>query len=248
MTYINNYNYQGRNINPPLTYPKLQGVMFFLPISYSRACELIGKEISPIRISPQKALLGLTIFDFIDSPVGPYREMALTIPVSLNNPFKPSFVPLIFQKTLNKYFALYTVMLGMNTLHGQKHASQIFGYPIYDDLLDIDFNFNDRYVEVTVKENGDNILTFKINVNKGFKKHERFYKTIFRTNDGMKLVNLSALTNESSTYMNRLLSFKFGKHDIANKIIALEPLMFSLQTSFYKNAVETLSNPKDIQI
>ena len=223
--------------------------MFFLPVSYSRAYEITNKDgVSPIRISPKKALLGLTFFDFIDCPVGPYREIALTIPVSLNYRYKPDIVPLLFQKSLSKYFALYTIMLGMNTLHGQKHANKIFGYPVYNNLLNIDFVYNNRDINVSVRDNGNDILIFKNNINKKFKKYKRSYQTIFHADDGVKLVNLSATTVESSTYMDKLTNFQLGEHSIANKIKDLEPSMFSLQTSFYQNAVETLSNPENIKI
>ena len=244
---INNYNYNGKNLKSPLTYNKLKGIMFFLPISYSRASDIIsGLEVVPIRILPQKALLGLTVFDFIDSPVGPYRELALTIPVALNNLYKPNIIPLLFPKALSKHFALYTIMLGMNTLHGQKHASEIFGYPVYKNLLDIDFNFDGGVVSVKIKDNGSDVLIFKNNVNKNFKEHERVYQTIFRVGEDTRLVDLSASTVESATYMDRLNNLQLGKSSIANKINNLEPSMFSLQTSFYKNAIETLTKSENI--
>src|SRR3989344_1959526 len=246
MSPTNSYIYNGRLLSPPLTYHELKGVMLFLPISYFRASEIIrNKKILPIRISPRHALLGITVFDFIDCPVGPYRELALTVPVSTKNyPYGPNVLPLLFPKKLSQYFALYTILLAMSTSHGREHASQMFGYPVYKNTLDINFELTDKNISVEVEDSGIKILAFEKHINSRFSTHKRFYRTIFPADEALNLVELSASTIESSHYMHRLTNFYIGKHPISNQVMDLSPSIFSLQTSVYKKDTETLSIPR----
>jgi len=245
----NYYKLQDKILRPPLTYDNFRGVMFFLPISYSSALEVVAnRNILPIRISPKRALLGLTVFDFVDCQIGPYRELALTIPVSINNPLMPKLLPLLFPNSLHKYLGLYTIMLAMNTIPGQKHASQMFGYPVYKNILDIEFNLSDNNVEVEIKEQNTKIVSFKENINNKYKTKNRFYHTIFQSDNVIKQVDLSATAQESSSYLRHLTNFHIGEHSISNKIKHLNPSMLSLETIVYKSAKETLSMPHLLKV
>ena len=86
-----------KSIDIPVVYPDTGAVMAFFPIAIAKAHEYIKtKRFKPVSILGGKSLAGITVFDYRDSPVGPYREMALSIPVTLDSIISIPFLPLFF--------------------------------------------------------------------------------------------------------------------------------------------------------
>ncbi|MDO8572488.1 MAG: hypothetical protein Q7S11_01810 [bacterium] len=240
-------NVSGVEIDVPAVYGKVSATMSFFPASYTKVEQLIGnKRIFPMKIFPGVAILAVTVFDYMDAPVGPYREIALSVPSTIDK--KIPILPLLFDSLFSN-FGFYTLLLIMNTDLGIQHSKDVFGYPTFNKKVTIDIENDKSFVKINAYSAEEQIFSMKM---EGFKTYhpmqDKKYNTFFANNNELHKVemvvdayvaerNLGAKNNE----------YNFGNHEISNTYF--KNLMLSdkpLKHMHYRQATEVLSQPYKI--
>src|SRR3989338_3018009 len=86
----------GRKIDVPVVYPDASAIMVFFPAQLDRVKKIINTErIQPIKLWTGKTILAVTLFDYRECAIGPYREFTMSIPVVIGSRFVPPILPLV---------------------------------------------------------------------------------------------------------------------------------------------------------
>ncbi len=236
----------GKKIDVPVKYSNVRAFMFFFPISIEMARKLINnKRLEAVSILKKKCLLGITIFDYIECPVEPYREVALSIPVILDSKISIPFLPLIFD-FLFKKFGFYTILLAMNNDIARKHSEIIFGYPTYDKNINIDIKEESNgYTLISASEGSEKILS--IGIKKGSGNLRRIRKksnTYFIKDDKIFNAELNYAAYELAEKNGSAIDL--GNHKISRIIKNLLFQNKPLRSIYYAKAIEILYSPKEV--
>lgn len=231
-------------IEIPVKYSNVEALMAFFPISIVEAKKLLRtKRLKPISILNKKCLLGITIFDYVESPVGPYRELALSIPIMFDSKISIPILPLIVD-SLFKQFGFYTIILAMDSNIAREHSEKIFDYPTYTKNIEIDIKKNEDDISVISKERNETIIHLKMDINKKFKIAAKNFDTYFiKDNKIMKVVmNTAAFMSESMKKEDLILNL--GNHEISRIIKGLKIQSHPIRVVYYRKAIEILNPPK----
>lgn len=238
----------GQKIDVPVKYSNTRAFMVFLPISIKKATELISnKRFNPVSILKKRCLLGITIFDYIECPVGPYREIALSIPVTLDSKISIPFLPLIFDSFFKKS-GFYTFLLAMNTSIARDHSKIIFGYPTYDKNIEIDIKEKNGYILIDSYEGREKIISLKMKESNNFKIIRKKNNTYFLKDDKIINVELNYAAYEAQSALDNNLSLELGDHNISKIIKNLLVHQKPFRSIYYAKAIEILDSPKEIKI
>jgi hypothetical protein len=112
----------------------------------------------PIEIWPGIGMLGITAFEYLDSSIGPYNEIAIAIPIT----FPPGFTfPLLDAISMmrKKLFTVYIHHLPVTTEIALKGGIYFWNYPKF--LAEIHFSDEGQHLRITLKERGEMILRLK---------------------------------------------------------------------------------------
>ena len=112
-------------------------------------------KFKPFQIWPGVGMLGIAPFEYRDTSVEAYNEIAITVPVK----FPPGFtMPGLFAiKMMRKrFFPLYVHHLPAATEIAVKLGIHFYNYPKF--VAEITFEDRDEKLEVTLKDNDDLIL------------------------------------------------------------------------------------------
>lgn len=238
-------NVEGIPIKVPVAYEDVSALMLFFPANYTKIQNIIRSErITPVKIFGNTCLLGLTIFDYIKCEVGPYRELALSVPVMLDTKFTPPVLPLVFDSFF-KNFGFFTNLLAMNTDIARAHSEDIFGYPTYNKKIKINPSSSENYMNVVVSDGPKQIMEITATKPKRYKKlGKKIYNTYFAQGNDLYKVEMAANALVANSFSNKNCLYKFSDHEICDKYI--NKLLLSdkpLQKVYYKQAVEVLSEP-----
>ena len=113
------------------------------------------RRFKPIQIWPGTSMLGIAAFEYHDTSIGPYNEIAISIPIKFPSRF---VVPgLSALKMMRKnLFPVHIHHLPVTTEIALKAGIHFYNYPEF--LADITFQDRDESLEVTLKEKDDLIL------------------------------------------------------------------------------------------
>jgi len=110
---------------------------------------------SPLRFLPGTGMLIITAFEYLDTSIGPYNEVSVSIPVK----FPPGFVfpglSAISMLRKNR-FPVYIHHLPVTTEIARMGGVHFYNYPKF--LSEIIFEDQDQNLEVTLKEGDELIL------------------------------------------------------------------------------------------
>lgn len=150
------FDMAGQTIEFPVLYYDLRFVTSIFTASTGRLKKLLPHpSFKPIEMWPGRAMLAITAFEYHDTSIGPYNEIAITIPVK----FPPGFVfpGLAAISMMRKnVFPVYIHHLPVTTEIALKAGIHFWNYPKF--LADIAFQDEGENLNVTLKENGGLIL------------------------------------------------------------------------------------------
>lgn len=147
---------KGESIDFPVLYYDFR---FILPIFTAKTKLLKNllphRNFRPIQLRPGTGLLGIAAFEYHDTSIGPYNEIAFAIPISF--PPRITFpwfsVISIFRKNI---FPVYIWKLPVTTELAYKGGVHFYNYPKF--LSEITFQDQNEHVEVILKKGGNLIL------------------------------------------------------------------------------------------
>lgn len=146
----------GQQIEFPILYYDLRCMTNIFTAKTSRLKKLLPHpNFRPIEIWPGTGMLGITAFEYRDTSIGSYNEIAIAIPVK----FPPGFVfpGLAAISMMRKnVFPVYIHHLPVTTEIALKAGVHFWNYPKF--LAEITFQDQGENLEVTLKENDRLIL------------------------------------------------------------------------------------------
>ncbi|MCM8782590.1 MAG: hypothetical protein NC828_06045 [Candidatus Omnitrophica bacterium] len=215
------------------------------PISTNKVKDIIKTDkLKPIEIIPEKSLVAITIFYNHETPVGPYKEIVLSIPVLYNTKIAFPLLPLLF-KTIFKNYGYYVILVASDT-DLSREEGEIFGYNHYEKNINVEFKNTESFFSAQIEEGNKKILSLKVNKLKNERIERTDYQTYFINNNHLYKIEMNtiAIVARSLNKNNGIL--ELGSHEITNILKSLEIMQKPIEVSYYRNSIEILNLPKDL--
>ena len=123
---------------------------FEIPTENARA--ILPHGLQPVEPHHGMSILTVTAFEFHDSAVGPYREIALSVIVA----------PRIQHGEPMPRAAMFPFLVGTSTPEARAHGIEVWHLPHLPNDLDVRFDRTEGGVTVTAAEGGRPILTMRV--------------------------------------------------------------------------------------
>lgn len=178
------HSVEGCDIDVPMIYKDARVAMFLFPVSMSTASKYINNtKFQLVSFSPGKTLLAVNIFEYLDNPAGPFGEFTFSFPVVNKTKKVLPLIPIIFDQ-LYKDFGFYVIQLGASTDMGRKHIEDIWGYPTYNNNLNISLSDKGNTVKASIYEGDELIFSASeyLSENRKPKFQRKNYQTFLRLN------------------------------------------------------------------
>ena len=131
------------------------GISMLAPTTRVKAL-LPSKRLHPYRISPWHSLVSISTYIYRDCDLGPYNEVAISIPVTLDKP-TPLFTGSL--RSLPIEPKTYIHHLPVTTEIAREVGVEFAGYPKF--VADIDFLEEDTWITCVLKAENKHILTLR---------------------------------------------------------------------------------------
>jgi len=123
----------------PLLYTDASVLGLVYRVEVKRAAVSLGED-TPFEVFPLmgKALVQLAVFEYRDSTIGPYNELALALTVRRKGT-RPSSLRALVDPRGNEDQGLYFLTLPVTTANANAAGRELWGYPKYVAGIDTDF-------------------------------------------------------------------------------------------------------------
>lgn len=219
-----------------------EAITALFPISFDKASKVINSnQITPAKLSPNKSVLSVTIFNFRASPVGPYTEIAYAIPVFYKPKLNFPFIPLLLHKFFRN-FGFFVIDIAQSTEIAIEHGNLLTGYPHNQNLINVEFIHDEKTLCVKVVDESREVLTINATKPEGEKDVQQTYMTYFEKNNELFKIQMDIYGIEKK--INRC-DLHLGKHKLSEVINHLDVSLKSLQTRYYPDVTEV--NPVTLE-
>lgn len=124
----------------------------FFEFSTANARAILPHVLQPVEPHHGLSVLTVTAFEFHDSAVGPYKEIALSVIVA----------PRIHHGEPMPRAAMFPFLVGTTTAAARQHGIDVWHLPHHPADLDVDIERREGEITVTAAEGGKPILTLRI--------------------------------------------------------------------------------------
>lgn len=234
-------------INVPVKY-KTQAITGFFPITTKKAVDFINnKRLKPAEISWGKSLVGITLFNHIECPVGPYKEIALSIPIFRDAMLVVPTLSILLNSML-KNFGFYSFLLTGSTDIGREHAEKIWGFPFYNKNIEVflEDGGSNFYISATEKIEQGKIFSMNVAKIKKERNTKKDYQTYFFKNDKLINVAISMEGFNNSSMGKNIGKLELGNHEISNILRSLDIDSTPLEIIYYREATKIAYIPEEI--
>lgn len=185
-------------------------------------------EMHPVEVTPGRALVAFTAFEYRQSDIDPYNEFSISFPITYKKLSIPGLT--VLSMMARRYFTAYVWQLPVTTELARYGGVEFYGYPKY--IADIQFSHDDGSLVCSLSEGGEKILDLKgKKLKTGTEKINRF-KT-YSVKDGFVLpANVYMNPIEFAKSMSpKAASLAIGdKHPVALKLremdLSANPLFY----------------------
>jgi hypothetical protein len=188
----------------------------------------------PAEIFWGKSLLSVTLFDFSESPVGPYTELDFATPISYKPKIKIPLLPLI-KDQISKKYNLFIFDIVQSTEIAIKHGNILTGYPHNPNLIDVIFEENDKGINVKSYGSNKNIIDVHINKPKKEKIINESYFTYFVKDNIPHRIKMDIYAIGGNVKIDKL---NLGDHKIAELIKNLGTSLKPFQVRYSRDVIE----------
>jgi len=101
--------------------------LFELPTDAAK--KLLPKGIEPIEVTHGTSLLAVTMFNFTESPIGPYQELVISLFV----------VPLLGIRKKHPHSAVFPLVVASGSQRARDHAIDLWHLPHFNEDINIEF-------------------------------------------------------------------------------------------------------------
>jgi hypothetical protein len=202
---------------------------FEFPTDTARA--ILPSDLQPVEPRHGSSILAVTGFEFVDSPVGVYRELALSI---VTSPRLTAGAPM-------PRASMYPFMVGTTTEASRRHGIEVWHLPHWDGDLGIDFDRSDSGIRMTVRAANAQVLELALTQvpNVGWENVEHQYQT-FMTDAGHLLMSPLTMTGAFMEHEEERGSLRLERHPL---LAAFDPLDVSetpFREQWMKDGIETI--------
>jgi hypothetical protein len=212
-----------------------KGLTTLLPVSTKKISQLINcPGVESAEVFFGKSLLCVTLFDFSQSPVGPYTELVFSTPVSYKSKIKLPLISLL-KDEISKKFNLYIIDIAQSTKIAIEHGNLLTGYPHNQNLINV--AFEERGKNVNAKAYGDDGDIISIQIEKPEK--ERIFKenyfTYFEKDGNPFKIQMDIYGIGGNVKINEL---NIGRHKLAEIVRNLDAVCRPLSTRYARDVIE----------
>lgn len=171
---------------------------FEFPTENARA--LLPKPFEPVEIHHGTSILSATVFDFVASDVGPYREMVLAVVV----------MPLLRPGGRLPKSALYPYLLATNTKASREHAIKIWHLPHWMEDADISIERREGLITSSVSIDGVPVCDLAV-AEHSWKAVNHLYQSFMREGDERFVADI-VMEGSQSEHEDEVGSLKLHDH------------------------------------
>jgi hypothetical protein len=147
----------------------------FFEIPTALARRLLPAGYQPVEVHHGSSILAITAFEFRDSAVGAYREIALSV-------ITP---PRLLPGQPMPRSAMYPFLLGTSTPEARQHAIEVWHLPHHPRDLEIEFVRGEQEIKLSASEGGAHILDMVVcDAGAPWKRVDHTYQTFMQDEDG----------------------------------------------------------------
>lgn len=160
----------------PRRYQYQDAINGFFEFRTENARAILPHGLQPVEPRHGMSVLNVTAFEFRDSAVGAYKEIALSIIVA----------PRIGHGEAMPRAAMYPFLVGTSTPEARRHGIEVWHLPHYPNDLDVTFQRGDGRIAVQAAEGGKPILNLAITDggDLGWETVEHLYQTFMHDENG----------------------------------------------------------------
>lgn len=160
----------------PRQYHYKDAINGFFEFRTDNARAILPHGLQPVELRHGVSVLTVTAFEFHDSAVGPYKEIALSIIVA----------PRIGHGETMPRAAMYPFLVGTSTPEARQHGIEVWHLPHFPRDLDVTFQRRDGQISVEAAEGGKPILSLAITDggNVGWETVDHLYQTFMHDENG----------------------------------------------------------------
>lgn len=206
----------------PILYFKDDFFGLYFSADYQKVKAIMPSEnLHPLKLPNGRAVVAIAAYNYTDTSIGPYGEIPVGIPVTLNTK-KSGFSSLLPLLKESNYpgFGILVMHLPVTKAEARDAGRGEWGYTKF--IADMSFKITPEYFRCTMKEKKDLILDFRV-PRQGFKQKDRKPLTSYSVKDGNLIKTV--IKNRG----NRWISLKpngawitFGDHPVAESILTLD--------------------------
>jgi hypothetical protein len=175
---------------------------------------LPSKRLKPYRITPWHGALSITAYQYRESDLGPYNELSISIPVTLDKETP------IFTGSLRKMpepLMAYVIHLPVTTEIAREVGAEFAGYPKF--IADIEFIEEGNWITCELKEENQQLLRLrcrKLELNRV----PRFYLNPITYREGYLLRSEFVISERGmgNSKNGRDVELEFGDHQISEEL------------------------------
>ena len=136
----------------PFRYHYRDAINGFFEIPTANARAILPHGLQPVEPHHGQSVLTVTAFEFHDSAVGAYMEIALSVIVA----------PRIQHGEPMPRAAMFPFLVGTTTPEARQHGIEVWHLPHYPEDLTVDFDRHEGGISVTAAASGRQVLTMRI--------------------------------------------------------------------------------------
>lgn len=250
-TPVKTLDMEGESIDFPILYYDLRAITSIFTAKTKSLRELLPhRNFKPIELWPGTAMLAIAAFEYHDTSIDPYNEIAIAIPIT----FPPSFsFPGLsaVSMMLKNRFSVYIHHLPVTTDIAYKGGVYFYNYPKF--VSEITFQDQGDNLEVILREKTE--LIFKMNAKKlALKKSAQSENHTYsiKENVVMHTIIEGWAPRFGMTMMGNMAELELGNHPISKELAKLslsktarsgtyaEGMMMKLYSPDKRRDVETL--------
>jgi hypothetical protein len=208
-----------RSIELPIVYREVRAIGVYALISAAKAAALLPQRtgLRPILALPGRAVLGLIGFDYLDSSVGPYGEVAIGILCSSRGSWPMASV--LFERRLSDT-GIFLLHLPVTTEIAREAGRTLWGYPKF--LADISFSGQGIRRQCTLAEGARTILEIDVpSIGRSHIEH-RSFRTFTVQGSHLLKTTVPAQLEFQRQRITRSARVRFGEHPIARELSGLD--------------------------
>ena len=210
---------RGRSVSLPVFYYDVTAIMagFLTPLERVRAL-LPSPRMKPLRATPWHAVTVVSCFEYRDSDAGPYNEVAIAFPFTLDHS-APVLRGLLGE--IRRGPLAYVYKLPVTTELAYHFGVDFYNYPKF--LANIDFTRDGDWIRCRLAEGGRHILT--LSTRRLRVKPSPRWRFHGITTRGNRILRSEVVVNVGSQAISRNpghVTLDIGDHDLGSELRALK--------------------------